>query len=104
MKNKKLTVYISENAENELEDIFEHIAIDSKRQARKVVNEIKVKIKDLNIMPEKFPKEPNSMNPGRNVRFFPIYSYKIIYEIKTDKIMVLSIFHTSQSPNKISKL
>jgi toxin ParE1/3/4 len=101
MKSKNLPVRWSENAENDLNQIFEYIKQDSIKQALKVVKDIKKITNGLNSMPEKFPQDPIFRFSGRNIRFCPIYSYKIVYEVKSESVMIICIFHTAQNPSKL---
>ena len=71
--------------------------------AVKLVKQIRDKANGLNNFPEKYQRE-NNFDKERNIRRVVIYSYKIVYEIKTDAIYILDIFHTSQSPDKLSTI
>lgn len=51
----------------------------------------------LDFMPYKFPKEPYINK--ENIRFIPKWSYKIIYAIEEDDIIILNVFGTSQDPD-----
>lgn len=35
-------------------------------------------------------------------RFIPKWNYKIIYERKIDKVVILDVFSTKQNPNELS--
>jgi len=72
MKNKQLPVRWSENAENDLDNIFEYIKKDSEKQALKVIAKIRNITKGLNLMPEKHQKESNFEDKQRDIRYFPI--------------------------------
>jgi len=104
MKSKKLPVEFSVKAETDIIEIFEFIAKHSISSALKVIRKLKNSTRDLNVMPEKYPKYSNLINSDRNVRCYPIDSYKIFYEIKPKKITVIRIFHTAQSPDKLKTL
>jgi len=53
----------------------------------------------LVLFPYKYPKEP--VYNKNNIRFLTKWSYKIIYRIETDKIIILRIFNTNQHPRRI---
>lgn len=89
----------SEEAKNDLQEIFDYISEDSPKNAEMVVRTF-VKIADsLELFPYKFPKEP--FIDDESVRFVPKWSFKLIYKILPDKIIILNIFHTSQNPEKL---
>ena len=52
----------------------------------------------LVLFPYKYPKEP--VYNKNNIRFLTKWSYKIIYRIETDKIIILRIFNTNQHPRR----
>lgn len=37
-------------------------------------------------------------------RFIPKWSYKIIYERKTNKVIIIDVFNSKQNPDKLSKI
>ena len=51
--------------------------------------------------PYKFPKEPNVTI--ENIRFAVIWSFKIIYIVKSETIIILRVFNTNQNPKKLKK-
>jgi len=105
MKTGKLPVRWSENAENDLDNIFSFVNNrDGENRALKLITKIKNSTKNINIFSEKYPKELNCNALNRNIRFYPLFHYKIIYEIKPDSIMIISIFHTFQNPEKLKNL
>ena len=85
----------------ELQELYDYIYGKSPQNAEKVANEIEDLILSIPFMPMKFPKEPACNN--QNIRFVTKYSYKIIYEIDTIDIIILSIFSTSQGFIKITE-
>jgi plasmid stabilization system protein ParE len=54
-------------------------------------------------MPRKYQKEPNLADIAGEFRYLIVWSYKIIFEIEEDRILILMIFHTSRNPEQISK-
>ena len=55
------------------------------------------------IFPEKFEKEPVLKDEPGNYRYKVVWSYKIIYEVTTEAIYILDIFHTSRNPSHPKK-
>jgi plasmid stabilization system protein ParE len=88
-------------ASDELEAIFNFIKKESPQNAVMVFNSVFDLVNSLVYFPYKFPKEPN-INI-ENVRFAVIWSFKIVYVVKENLIVVLRVFNTSQNPKKLKK-
>jgi plasmid stabilization system protein ParE len=102
---KKLKVIWDDEAKKSLRNIYFYIKNrESQTQAIRVRKKIVEQAKTLSSFPEKFVEEPNLKSERGNYRFKVIWSYKIIYEITPEAIIVLDIFHTSRDPQLISKL
>lgn len=101
VKPKQLKVLWSQRAKTELDDIYEYIKTDSPSAAKKVKKTIVQRAASLNDFPEKFPQEPFLAFEKENYRYAILWSYKLIFEITNSSIIIATIFHTSQSPNKI---
>ncbi len=78
-------------AKADLTHIFEYIAHDSKHYAKKVIQEIVEKIDFIGTQPH--IGHIVSEISDNNVREFPLYSYRIIYEITDSDITILTIVH-----------
>lgn len=82
----------SESALDDLEAIAEHIAESSVSSAKKVVT----KVRDATRKLEKFPHlgmiAPELGDP--TIRQTLILSYRIIYQVEADRLVILSIIHT----------
>ena len=81
----------SEPAKRDLKQIHDYIAKDSKYYAKKVAQNIVAATEEL----VKFPKTGRIVPEiGEiNVRELFVYSYRLIYEISTDRIKILAIIH-----------
>ncbi len=55
-------------------------------------------------MPSKFSKEEYLRDEGGDIRFKTIWSYKLVYEITEEYVVILDIFHTSRDPANLTKL
>lgn len=88
-------------AEQELQDIYDYIFLDSPQNAENVINELVAISESISNMPYKHPKEPYFND--ENIRFIPKWSYKIIYLIGDIDITILSVFNTSQYSIKFRK-
>ena len=89
-----MTFRISETAEAELDEIYEHIARDKPEAAADVINKILEAIEQL-------PRYANSGRPGRRqgTRELVRPPFIIVYRIDDQVINVLSIFHGSRKYN-----
>lgn len=103
VRTKKLPIRWDRLAKNNLDEIFEYIAEDSITAARKVKKELVKLAHSLNDFPEKFSVEEFLANEPENFRSVTKWSYKIIYEITEEYIIIVDIFHTSQHPSKIKQ-
>ena len=59
------------------------------------------KANEISNFPTKHAQEPYINR--NNVRFAVKWSYKIVFDIKESTIRILSIFHTSQNPEKLKE-
>jgi len=78
-------------ARNDLKQIHDYIAKDSKYYAQNVVQEIVAKTEMLTDFPEIGPVVPEIGNP--NIRELLVYSYRLVYEISETGIEILTIIH-----------
>jgi len=84
----------SEPAKADLHSIHDFIATNSPFYAKKVVQDIHSKTDVLNNLPMIGKKVPELNN--ETIREISQYSYRIIYEVKPDKIEILAIIHDRQ--------
>ena len=78
-------------AKRDLKKIHDYIADDSVYYARKVIQDIVSMSEGLNDSPELGRIVPELSEP--NVRELIIYSYRLIYEIKSEHVEILTIIH-----------
>ena len=81
-------------AKNDLKQIYDFIAKDSKRYAQKVSRDIIGKTEELNDFPKIGRIVPEIGNP--DIRELFIYSYRVIYEVTPKKVEILAIIHGKQ--------
>jgi plasmid stabilization system protein ParE len=103
VRKRNLAIRWDRLAKNNLDNIFEYIAEDSIPAARKVKKELVKLAHSLNDFPEKFSVEEFLANEPENYRSVTKWSYKIIYEVTEEYIIIVDVFHTSQHPSKINK-
>jgi plasmid stabilization system protein ParE len=101
---KKLPIRWDKRAKGNLDKIYDKIAEDSENAARYVKKELIKLAHSLNDFPEKYSKEEYLADEPENYRSVAKWSYKIIYEVTEECIIIADIFHTSQHPMKIKRV
>ncbi len=82
-------------AKHDLKKIHDYIAEDSKYYALKVSQEFVVKSEALSNFPEMGRVVPEIGNP--NIRELIIYSYRLIYEVSSSRVIILAVVHCKQN-------
>lgn len=103
VKQKKLPIRWAEQAKENLDQIYDYIAKDSITSARHVKKSLVELAHSLNDFPEKYSKEEFLADEPENYRSVSKWSYKIIYEVTDEYLIIADIFQTSQHPSKILK-
>lgn len=88
-------------ASGELEAIYQYIKKESPQNAILVFNSIYDLALSLPDFPYKFPMEP--VINIEKVSYAVLWSFKIIYAVEKDRIVVLRVFNTKQNPKKLKK-
>ena len=101
VSKKKLPIRWDKLAKKHLDNIYEYIAEDSDPAARKVKKELINLAHSLNDFPEKYAIEEYLANEPENYRSVSKWSYKIIYEVTEECIIIADIFQTSQDTSKM---
>ncbi|MEN9447782.1 MAG: hypothetical protein RJA25_1072 [Bacteroidota bacterium] len=96
--NKK--VVWTENAEKQLEKIYQYILEDSYQNAIEVKNKIFNSTSLLADFSEKYPNDKYKMNNDGNFKAYEIYRYRISYYISEHEIVVIRIRSTDMKPKK----
>ncbi len=100
---KKLPIRWDRLARESLDNIYEYILLDSLQNARKVKKELIKLVGSLSDFPEKYSREEFLEEESENYRSVSKWSYKIIYEVTDEAIIIADIFNIHQHPSKISK-
>lgn len=101
VKKSKLPIRWDRLAKENLDNIYEYIAKDSFKAARIVKKALIQLAHSLSDFPEKFSVEEFLASEPENYRSVSKWSYKIIFEVTDECIIIVDIFHTSRHPNKI---
>ena len=104
VKEKKLPIRWDNKAKENLDDIYDFIAENSITAARYVKKSLVELARSLNDFPEKYSREEYLSDEPENFRSVSKWSYKIIYEVTDECIIIADVFHTSQHPLKIRKV
>ncbi len=51
--------------------------------------------------PKAGQEEPLLKHKKSEYRYLVVFSYKVIYKVQNDKIVISRVFHTAQNPNKM---
>ncbi|MEE9391864.1 MAG: type II toxin-antitoxin system RelE/ParE family toxin [Planctomycetota bacterium] len=81
---------LSPAAKRDLDEIVDYIATDSIDQALEVLRVIESKIMGLVKFPEMGSKRPDLV-PGQDLRFWPVYSYLIVYRPHSKPLEVVRV-------------
>lgn len=81
-------------AKNDLRQIYNSIAYDSKIYAKRVTQNIAAKLDILDGLP-RIGKVVDELKDEK-IRELPIYTYRIIYEVRTDDVFILAVVHKRQ--------
>jgi addiction module RelE/StbE family toxin len=81
-------------ARNDLRQVHDYIAKDSKYYARRVVQEIIAKTEKLIEHPKIGRIVPEVSDP--NVRELIVYSYRLVYAISANNIEILAVVHAKR--------
>lgn len=105
MVKQHYKVIWSDDAKSALRNVYNYIKKrESVGQAKKVRNEIGELAKSLGFMPHKYNEDSFLKDePGDN-RFKVIWSYKLVYEVAKEEIIILDVFHTSRDPQNLKRL
>jgi len=88
-------------ARNDLKQIYDYIAKDSRYYASNVVENIASKAENLDEFPEIGRVVPE-IGDG-NVRELFIYSYRLIYEVVKNDIQILAIIHGKRDFSSLNR-
>jgi len=88
-------------AKKDLRQIYSYIAKDSKYYAKNVAQNIVAKTEKLKDFPEIGRVAPEIGDP--NVRELFVYSYRLVYEIKSGGIEILAIIHGKRDFLSVSR-
>ena len=89
-----MNVLWTHNALGHLTSIYEHIAQDSPRYARRMVDRITARSRQIATFARSGQMVPEYQDP--NIREVIEGSYRVIYFVESDDIRVLAVIHGAQ--------
>jgi len=99
---KHYKVVWQDEAKSSIRKIYIYIKKrESPKQATRVRLEIKKEGDSLGFMPHKYTKDQFLEKYHRNIRYKAIWSYKLVYEITEEHIIILDVIHTSRNPENM---
>ncbi|RZB30709.1 MAG: hypothetical protein SRB1_02989 [Desulfobacteraceae bacterium Eth-SRB1] len=96
---KKYQVNLTQQAQNDLEQIFYYIANDSINNAANFVLQIEKKVYSLEDLPDRNPFIPENEFFGTGYRHLIYKKYRIVYRIVERSVFILRIFHGAKLLN-----
>jgi toxin ParE1/3/4 len=96
---KKYQVNLTQQAQNDLEQVFYYIAADSINNAENFVLQLEKKVYSLEIFPDRHPLIPENEFFGTDYRHLIYKKYRIVYRIVEKSVFVLRIFHGAKLLN-----
>jgi len=104
VNKKKLPVRWDEPAAESLKDIFKTIKEDSSTQAKRVKDTLLSLSRGLNDFPEKYSREAYLAGEPNNYRSVSKWSYKMVYEVTENEIIIVMLFNGRQGEEIMDKL
>ena len=101
VENKKRSIRWNEEAYADLEKLYDYIKKDSPQNAKHVAATLVQLTRSLETLSERYPKEELLAELDGNFRSVVKWSYKIIYEVTDEVVIILKIFNTHQSPTRL---
>ena len=96
---KKYQVNLSQQAQNDLEQIFYYIADDSINDAANFILQLEKKVYSLELFPDRHPLIPENEFFGTDYRHLIYKNHRIVYRIGERSVFILRIFHGAKLLN-----
>ena len=96
---KKYPIKLTQQAQNDLEQIYYYIADDSINNAANFVLQLEEKIISLEAFSDRNPLIPENEFFGTDYRHLIYKKYRIVYRIAEKAVYILRIFHGAKLLN-----
>jgi len=90
---KKYEVKLTQHAQDDLENIFYFISVDSTKKASKFIIELEEKIYSLEHVPKRNPLITENEYFGTDYRHLIYKKYRIIYRLIENTVFILRVIH-----------
>jgi len=100
-RSRRLAVHLTRIAEEDLGDIYDHIAVESPGRAAEQIDRLLKLIEELPDFPLAHPVAYES-RPHRPLRHIAGRSFRVVYEIKGRLITVVAVRHTRRNPTELA--
>jgi plasmid stabilization system protein ParE len=91
-------VVVAPGAEQDLDELFQYVALDNPVAARKFVGDPRKRLKTLAPMPRRCPLAPEDGLDGLEIRHLIHGRYRIVFAIDGKTVVVLQVRHAARSP------
>ncbi len=91
----------TKRASASLDDYCNHIAAESPSSAKKVRREIVLTAKTLSKNATLYQIDEYYPDNEGDIRRFFRWDYRVVYQVREEKVVILNVYHTSRHPDKI---
>jgi plasmid stabilization system protein ParE len=98
VKKIRYKIIWSQRSLYQLNEIYSYIHKESPQGAKKVVASISKLVGTLSTRAMIYEADRFKVNNDGSYRAFTVYSYRVAYRIKQDRVIILKVLHTSQEP------
>jgi len=95
----KYDVQISKTAEDDIQEIYDYIALVSNNRAISFIEELENQINKLEKIPERCPVILESQEIGVELRHLIYGNYRTIFQIENQKVYILRIINCARLLN-----
>ncbi|NUO82884.1 type II toxin-antitoxin system RelE/ParE family toxin [candidate division KSB1 bacterium] len=89
-------IHLARNAERDIEYIFAYLMRERPSAAAKFIYKLEASPARLNYNPARFPKIRERTTRRHTYRRFLFLSYRLVYRIHRNKVLLLRVFHQAQ--------
>lgn len=90
---KRRSVRFTPIADDDVTDIWMHIALDSETRAEKFIQSLFSRVETLRLFADRYPEAPESAIYGDSVRCMTIGRYRALYIVYPSEVVVVRVRH-----------
>jgi len=95
---RRFRIHFSTEALADLRHIADFVSIDSPANAARLTERILDRIDTLETLPRRCARAPDCFSAEGETRHLFVSSYRIIFQVKTDEVIIQAIRHGHQRP------